>query len=250
VDWLDTDPTGSGDADFLIIGDLNAYAKEDPIDALKAGGYDDMVSDYVVGEDAYSYVFDGQLGYLDHALAMTNSEMAGEVSGVTIWHINADEPNLIDYDTSYKEPAQDAIYAPDAFRSSDHDPVLIGLDVCPEVDPVVQVTPDLLWPVNHKLVDVVAEFIDEFHPNSTITFISVVSSEEDEDGGDGNTDEDIIIIDDFTFQLRAERSGNSEEGRIYTITYLVTDACGKETVVTAEVVVPHDMSEKEKEQDK
>ena len=34
VDWLATDPTGSGDADFLIIGDLNAYDKEDPIDAI------------------------------------------------------------------------------------------------------------------------------------------------------------------------------------------------------------------------
>jgi len=123
VDWLATDPTGSGDNDFLIIGDLNAYDKEDPIDAVLAGGYTDLVYQYI-GEDAYSYVFDGQLGYLDHALA--NQALVSEISGVTIWHINADESSLIDYDTSYKQDVQDAIYAPDAYRSSDHDPVLIG----------------------------------------------------------------------------------------------------------------------------
>ncbi len=59
-------------------------------------------SSIIIGEDAYSYVFDGQLGYLDHALAMTNSAMSGEISGATVWHINADEPSLIDYDMSFK----------------------------------------------------------------------------------------------------------------------------------------------------
>ena len=43
VDWLATDPTGSGDADFLIIGDLNSYDKEDPIDAILAGADDTLV---------------------------------------------------------------------------------------------------------------------------------------------------------------------------------------------------------------
>lgn len=133
VDWLAGDPTGSGDPDFLIIGDLNSYDKEDPIDAIKAGADDaagtgddfaDMIFQFQ-GEDAYSYLFDGQLGYLDYALA--NAGMASQITGVTEWHINADEPDLIDYDTSFKLPAQDAIYAPDAYRSSDHDPVIVGL---------------------------------------------------------------------------------------------------------------------------
>ncbi len=122
--WLATDPTGSGDPDFLIIGDLNAYDKEDPIDALLAGGYTDLLSN-LLGEFEYSLVLDGQLGYLDYALA--NAALLDEVTGVTVWHINADEPDLIDYDTSFKKPAQDALYAPDAYRSSDHDPVLVGL---------------------------------------------------------------------------------------------------------------------------
>ena len=80
-----------------------------------------------LGEDAYSYVFDGQIGYLDHALA--NTDLVDQVTGVTVWHINADEPDLIDYDTSFKQPAQQAIYAPDAYRSSDHDPVIVGLEL-------------------------------------------------------------------------------------------------------------------------
>ena len=98
VDWLATDPTGSGDADFLIIGDLNAYDKEDPIDVLVAAGYTDVLFHFL-GEDAYSYVFDGQLGYLDHALA--NAGLLGDVTGVTVWHINADEPVFIDYDMTF-----------------------------------------------------------------------------------------------------------------------------------------------------
>ena len=77
------------------------------------------------GEDAYSYVFDGQIGYLDHALG--SADLVDQVTGTTVWHINADEADLIDYDTSFKMPAQAAIYAPDPYRSSDHDPVVIGL---------------------------------------------------------------------------------------------------------------------------
>jgi hypothetical protein len=126
ADWLATDPTGSGDPDVMIVGDLNSYDKEAPIDVLRAAGYRDLAFD-LIGEDAYSFVFDGQIGYLDYAMA--NTSLAPQVTGVTEWHINADEPDLIDYDTSFKQPAQDAIYAPDPYRSSDHDPVIVGLDL-------------------------------------------------------------------------------------------------------------------------
>jgi uncharacterized protein len=241
VDWLETDPTGSGDGDFLIIGDLNAYDKEDPIDVLLAGGYTDLVHHFL-GEYAYSYVFDGQLGYLDHALA--NADLLAQITGATVWHINADEPDLIDYDMSFKLPAQQALYAPDAYRSSDHDPVIVGLNVCDEIAPTVDVsvTPTQLWPVNHKYVWVYATVTadDNFDPNPTITLISVTSNEPDEGLGDGDMPNDIVIVDDYTFRLRAERSGLGE-GRIYTVTYLVKDACGNETYATATVTVPRDM---------
>lgn len=135
VDWIATDPTGSGDVDFLIIGDLNSYAKEDPIDAIQAGAddtlgtnddYTNLIAQYV-GTFAYSFVFDGQSGYLDHALS--HASLTPQVTDATEWHINADEPDLLDYDTSFKPPAQEAIYEPNAYRSSDHDPVLVGLDL-------------------------------------------------------------------------------------------------------------------------
>ncbi len=124
ANWLAGDPTGSGDADFLILGDLNAYDREDPISALLAAGYQDQLARFG-GEFVYSYVFDGQFGYLDHALA--NAALAAQVSGAATWHINADEPDILDYDTSFKKPAQAALYAADEFRSSDHDPVVVGL---------------------------------------------------------------------------------------------------------------------------
>ena len=249
VDWLASDPTGSGDSDFLIIGDLNSYDKEDPIDAIKAGpddvagtsdDYTDLAFQYQ-GEDAYSYVFDGQTGYLDYSLA--SASLASQITGAADWHINADEPDLIDYDTTFKQPAQDAIYAPDAYRSSDHDPVITGLDVCDEIAPTfgnVSVTPNVLWPANHKYVDITATVTasDNFDPNPTITLVSITSNEPDNGLGDGDTSNDIVIVDDFHFKLRAERSGGGT-GRIYTITYKVTDACGNSATTIVTVNVPH-----------
>ena len=128
ADWLGTDPTGSGSDAALIIGDLNAYDREDPIDVLRAAGYVDLIALYQ-GELAYSYVFDGQVGYLDHALA--SPALWPWVTGATVWHIDADEPDILDYDVSFKRDAQDALYAPDPYRASDHDPVLVGLQLVP-----------------------------------------------------------------------------------------------------------------------
>jgi hypothetical protein len=135
VDWLATDPTGSGDRDYLIVGDLNSYAMEDPISAIRAGAddsagtaddYTNLISTYQ-GPFAHSYVFDGQAGYLDHALA--SPTLTGQVTGAADWHINSDEPDILDYDTSFKPPAQDALYEPNAYRASDHDPIVVGLDL-------------------------------------------------------------------------------------------------------------------------
>lgn len=249
VDWLAADPTASGDDDFLIIGDLNSYDKEDPIDAILAGpddlaGTADDYTDLVYafeGEYAYSYVFDGQVGYLDHALA--SAGLMDEVTGVTTWHINADEADLIDYDMTFKQDAQDAIYAPDPYRSSDHDPVIIGLnmvivdDIAPTL--TISVTPNLLWPANHKYVRVTVSVTasDNLDPNPVITLVSVTSNEPDNGIGDGNTINDIVIIDDTHFRLRAERSALGR-GRIYTLTYKATDASGNETYAKARVFVP------------
>jgi predicted extracellular nuclease len=240
VDWLATDPTDSGDDDFLIIGDLNSYDKEDPIDALLAGGYTDLVHEFE-GEFAYSFVFDGQLGYLDHALA--GSGLADEVAGATEWHINADEPDILDYDMTFKQPAQEALFEPNAFRSSDHDAVIVGLDTCDEIAPTldVSVTPDVLFPPNHKYVDVeaIVAVDDDFDSAPTVSLVSVTSNEADDapGGSDGNTTNDIAVVDDDSFRLRAERD-ETGSGRIYTITYRATDACGNSSTESATVTVP------------
>lgn len=242
VDWLATDPTGSGDPDVLIIGDLNAYALEDPIAAIQVGSDDTAGSgdDYTnliaafVGPDAYSYVFQGQAGYLDHALG--SDSLSSRVTGVSEWHINADEPAAMDYN-NYNQPA---LYAPDPFRSSDHDPVLVGF--CDAVPPVltVSVTPDVLWPPNHKMVDVEATVTasDSAGSAPTVTLVGVVSNEPDNGLGDGDTPNDIVIVDNTHVQLRAERAGGGS-GRVYTITYTATDNCGNTTEVEATVTVPH-----------
>lgn len=124
--WLATYPTGVQTNNQLILGDLNAYAQEDPITALTAAGYVNLVAEYA-GPDAYSYLFNGQRGYLDHALA--SPDLAKKVQGAAVWHINADEPDLLDYTMQYKKPAQQAIYAPDEYRSSDHDPIVVGINL-------------------------------------------------------------------------------------------------------------------------
>lgn len=140
VDWLATDPTGSGDPDYIIMGDLNSYAKEDTLTEIKAGSDDtaETGDDYTnliehfQGPYAYSYTFDGQAGYLDNALA--NAKLLPQVTGAADWHINSDEPDVLDYDTSFKPPSQDALYEVNAYRTSDHDPVVVGL--VPNAKPV------------------------------------------------------------------------------------------------------------------
>jgi predicted extracellular nuclease len=127
--WLAADPTDTGEEDVLIIGDLNSYAKEDPITALTGNGYTNLLASFI-GADAYSYAFDGQWGYLDHALA--SASLASQIAGVTEWHINADEPNVLDYNVNFKTAGQIAsLYNADPYRSADHDPVLIGINLAP-----------------------------------------------------------------------------------------------------------------------
>jgi hypothetical protein len=121
--WLASDPTGSDDPDFLIIGDLNAYAQETPVTALIEAGYVNLLA-RLGGEHAYSFVFDGQAGYLDHALA--SASLANQAVGAVDWHINADEPPVIGYEEGFNPPGY---YADNPYRASDHDPVLVGFDL-------------------------------------------------------------------------------------------------------------------------
>ncbi len=127
TDYLAADPTNSGNTNVLILGDLNAYAKEDPITAITSAGYTDLLAQHL-NTTAYSYVYYGQAGYLDHALA--SDSLKDQVTGVASWHINADEPSVLDYNTEYKTDAQlFDLYSSEPFRASDHDPVVIELNL-------------------------------------------------------------------------------------------------------------------------
>lgn len=241
VMWLAANPTGAGDGDILIVGDLNSYAMEDPITAIKNIGFTDLLNLFG-GAAAYGYVFDGAWGYLDHALA--SSPMLAQVKGVTEWHINADEPNVLDYNTNFKSPGQVAsLYAPDQYRTSDHDPVLVGVCLTPPI--AVSVTPNVLWPPNHKYVKVTASVVTA--PDATLS-VSVTSSEPDNGLGDGDTPNDIQQLNPNEFNLRAERAGGGP-GRTYTLTYTATRACGTSATGVAQVFVPANQGKGNREGD-
>jgi hypothetical protein len=108
----------------LIIGDLNSYTQEDPIDRLEAAGYTGLSERFVPDAQRYSFVFDGLSGELDHGMAAP--AVLDNVTGTSIWHINADEPLILDYNTEFNPPS---LYRPDQYRSSDHDPLIIGLSL-------------------------------------------------------------------------------------------------------------------------
>lgn len=226
ADWLASDPTKQGAGRELIIGDLNSYDKEDPIDTLRVAGYTDAVLQYQ-GENAYSYVFDGQLGYLDYALAGT--DLAQDVTGAAHWQINADEPPLLDYNTEFKSADQvTELFAPDPYRSSDHDPVVVGLDLTlPDTTPptlVVTADPETVWPPNSKprLVTISVDAADD-SGEVTVELVSAVAA--------GNRKAAVTTIDDTTFRvIAAHRS-------VYTFTYRATDAAGNATTETVTVRV-------------
>lgn len=110
--------------ELMVLGDLNAYAQEDPIATLRAAGLvDEIGRDKAFG---YSFVFDGAAGRLDHALS--TPALAARVVKADEWAINADEPSVLDYNTEFKP---DDRYSPTPFRASDHDPVLVGLNLAP-----------------------------------------------------------------------------------------------------------------------
>jgi len=127
VDWLASDPTASGDSDILVIGDPNAHAHATAISTFVEAGYQDL-ADANIGYQSYSFEFNGQSGALDHALASTS--LVQQVTDVVEWHINADEPRVLNYDLEYgRDPGLFDATTP--YRGSDHDPLIIGLDLTP-----------------------------------------------------------------------------------------------------------------------
>lgn len=112
---------GEAGENVLLLGDFNAYSEEDPIQVLTDASWSDLVADRT--DDQYTYTFDGELGSLDHALASPGIDEY--VTGVGVWTINSPE-------WSDRQYAFGATEAGTVFRSSDHDPVVVGLSTTPE----------------------------------------------------------------------------------------------------------------------
>lgn len=126
--FLKTTPTGVEDPDLLLMGDFNAYARETSIKHLTdTAGFRNLVADRV-GPEAFSFVFDGQKGYLDHAFA--SPSLAGFVRGVHEWHVNAPEADALDYNLDFQRPV--GIFdGATPWRYSDHDPLVVNLLLAP-----------------------------------------------------------------------------------------------------------------------
>ena len=128
-------------------------------------------------------------------------------------------------------------------------PAFVEVEVVDTTPPIITVTlsPAVLWPANHKMVDIkaVISASDNRDPAPAVVLLSITSNEaaDAKGGGDGHTLADIQFaqfgVYDDAFQLCAERSGGST-GRIYTVTYQATDCSGWISTVQSLVTVPHD----------
>ncbi|RYV52252.1 ExeM/NucH family extracellular endonuclease [Pengzhenrongella frigida] len=107
--------------DVALLGDFNAYTQEDPLQVLYAAGYTDAASALAPGE--YSYSFSGLAGSLDHVLL--NDGFLARATGADIWNINSGEALALEY-SRYNSHGS-LFYDTTPYRSSDHDPVVVGL---------------------------------------------------------------------------------------------------------------------------
>jgi hypothetical protein len=115
VEFINKTVIPAGTRHVVSAGDYNANYEEDPIDILRAAG---LVP--ATPPTSASYVYRGLTGSLDHAVVTSN--LVGYLD-VQKWHINSAEPVFLEYDQ-----AGEATDTKSAFRSSDHDPVLIGVN--------------------------------------------------------------------------------------------------------------------------
>ncbi|MFJ8581613.1 ExeM/NucH family extracellular endonuclease, partial [Micromonospora sp. NPDC093277] len=112
--FLDRLKVDSGTDNVLVLGDINAYSQEDPMQVLYDKQYQDLNN-----TGKATYVFGGESGSLDHALA--SPSMASKVTGVDVWQINAVESFAFQYD------GLGAFYEANPYRASDHNPIVVGV---------------------------------------------------------------------------------------------------------------------------
>ncbi|WP_257995426.1 ExeM/NucH family extracellular endonuclease [Corynebacterium aurimucosum] len=126
LDGLSKQPQWQEKATF-VMGDLNAYSKEDAISVFRNAGYTIPVEELNAQEDwqdVASYQFSGRLGSLDHILANEHVD----AQAAQTWNINSDEPIAMEY-SRRNYTGGDVFEADNPYRSSDHDPVKVGFNL-------------------------------------------------------------------------------------------------------------------------
>lgn len=125
AEWVANDIGADTPGSFLLTGDFNAYAMEDPLQQLSHNDYVNLATLYA--PDGYSYVFRGEAGSLDHMMA--HISLLPAVQHFGYWSVNADEPVAFEYPLQNKSPQQQqSWYAPSPYRSSDHDPIWVDFN--------------------------------------------------------------------------------------------------------------------------
>jgi len=110
--WLQKLAAEAETEHVLILGDMNAWRKEDPVRQFKTGGYTDLV-ETLSGLPQHSFLYWGQTGTLDYAFA--SPALLKLARHAEIWHINATRPQHMEQPRPW-------------LRASDHDPVIVDLD--------------------------------------------------------------------------------------------------------------------------
>jgi predicted extracellular nuclease len=191
-----------GTTRVLTVGDYNAYGEEDPIDILRAAGLTSLIN------GSYSYVFEGQVGALDHAFATAG--LATLVTGADEWHINADEPTNLDYNLENKSPLNCTVscLSPDyfdalnplPFAASDHDPLLVGLSLKAGQTITFGALADKLDNATPFTVSATTS------ANLTVAFVSQTSTVCTTSGTNGTT---VTILAIGTCTIRASQAGDA-----------------------------------------
>jgi uncharacterized protein len=155
-----------GETDVLMMGDFNSYLNEDPTVVLETAGFESLLK-RMPANDRYTYVFGGETGALDHGYS--SSSMRSQVTSVGVWHINADEPPVIDYNTEFKP---DDRYAATPYRASDHDPIILGLTLNADTPVNLPILSVIIPPTGQASV-AYGLTITEVIPSGTATLVSV-----------------------------------------------------------------------------
>jgi uncharacterized protein len=227
----------------IAVGDYNAYQFNDgytdpvailkgmptPDDQIVVDESPDLVNpnfinltDSLPVSQRYSFVFEGTPQALDHVFV--NSVAQSYVKGYAIARCNSDFPESFAGDASRPE------------GNSDHD-MPVAYFRLPLAITGASVNKPVLWPPNHKMVDVMVNYSTANNCGPVTCTLSVTSNEPVNGDDDGNTAPDWEVIDAHHVKLRAERSG-AGSGRIYTITITCTDGMGGTATKTVTVSVP------------